>query len=296
MQQFNRFYELTVGDYRTREGIVIRDLQLSFDISKSADNKKESNSASIEVVNLSAQHLKLLETSYPLATLKVGFQSRDNIRTLFSGEVGEVVTRKSGTDRTTQLILGSSYTELNHETISKIVPAGSTVGQVVEELLKTFPNIKRGNIIGTNLNSVLINGYPMSGTLRKELNRLATNYNLNWQIDNNTLSVSDSTRATTENFGTAFLITPRTGLIETPYYVSGKKGRASDDPESVQGVQFSMLINPEVPIGGIIKLQDTAINGWFRTDTIRYSGAYRGGNWIQEVYCTSLEKITKKVD
>lgn len=294
MRQFNRFYRLTVGDYKTRDGLAITDLQISFDISKSADNSKKSNTASIEVYNLSDKSLKVLETDYPLAVLEVGYGSPENLKILFYGKIGSVSTRKSGADRVTQLLIGTAYTELNHDTLTKLVPAGGTVKDVVNELIKSFPNIKRGVFNGSNLDSVLINGYPLSGTLKAELNRLAKNYRLNWQIDDDVLYVSDAARATSENFNSAYVISPQSGLIEIPYYTSGKKNKMKKDETKVQGVQFNMLINPEVPIGGIIKLEGTEINGWFRTDTIRYSGAYRGGDWLQEVFCTSLEKVSKK--
>jgi hypothetical protein len=136
MRQFKRFYRLTVGDYKTRDGLEITDLQITFDISKSADNSAQSNSASIEIYNLSPNNLKILETEYPAAILEVGYESQNNLKILFAGKVGDVSTRKRGPDKVTQLIIGSSYTELNHETISKLVPSGGTVKTVVEELVK----------------------------------------------------------------------------------------------------------------------------------------------------------------
>lgn len=294
MRQFNRFYRLTIGDYKTRDGLAITDLQISFDISKSADSSKKAHTASIEIYNLSDKNLKILETEYPVAILEVGYESQDNLKILFYGKVGEVSTRKAGADRITELLIGTAYTELNHTGITKLVPSGGTVRNVVEELMKSFPTIKRGVFNGTNLDTVLHNGYPLSGTLKAELNRLAKNYSLSWQIDNDVLYVSDATRATTENFESAYVISPQSGLIEIPYYTSGKKNKMKFDPTKKQGVQFTMLINPDVPVGGIIKLDGTAVNGWFRTDTIKYKGTWRGGDWIQEVFCTALEKVSKQ--
>ena len=50
--QFQRVYELIVGDTASGEGLRLNDLQLTFDISKSSSNKDKTNSASIEVYNL----------------------------------------------------------------------------------------------------------------------------------------------------------------------------------------------------------------------------------------------------
>lgn len=293
MRQFKRFYKLTIGNYKSRDALFFTDLQISFDIHKSADNSVKSNNSSIKITNLSDSSLKLLETDYPAAILEVGYESEDNLKILFAGKVTEVTTEKSGADRITELLIGASYTTLNHEAVSKLVPAGSTVKTVVEELIKEFPEIKKGVYNVKNLDTILRNGYSLSGTLRSELNRLAKNYRLSWQVDNDILYISDSDRATSENFESAFVISPSSGLIEIPYRTSGKKNKMKKDKDKKQGVQFKMLINPEVPVGGIIKLEDTEINGWFRVDTLKYSGEYRGGDWVQEVFCTSLEKVSK---
>jgi hypothetical protein len=126
--QYNRSYKLVIGDARTKEALEITDLQVSFDISKSSDNSKKTNSASIEVNNLSNDSLSILETDYPAALFYAGYNG--NLKLLFAGQVTNVSTRKSGTDRSTQLLMGTGYTELNHSTISKIVPPGKTVREL----------------------------------------------------------------------------------------------------------------------------------------------------------------------
>ena len=56
--QINRVYELIVGNAVSGEGLQINDLQCTFDISKSSSNKDKTNSASIEIYNLSNESLK----------------------------------------------------------------------------------------------------------------------------------------------------------------------------------------------------------------------------------------------
>lgn len=294
IQQFNRKYRLVIGDYQTRDGLELTDHQITFDILKSTDNSKQSNSASIEIYNLSENSLKILETDYPAASFEVGYGDYNKMGLLFGGQIANVNgTRKRGTDRVTQIILGSGYTELNHQTLSKLVPPGKTVKDVVEELRAGFPNITRGVYNGTNLNSVLINGYSISGTLKQSLDSLANTYKLEWRLDGDTLYVNDKSRAENENFESAYVISPSSGLIETPYYSSGDMRRTTEDDAKKQSVQFSMLINPAIRPGMIIKLEDTNITGWYKVDTCRYSGSYRGGNWLQEVNCSAIEKVIK---
>jgi len=293
--QRDRKYRLTVGDYKSGNGVQFTTHQVSFDISKSSDNSKKSNSASIEIYNLSDATLKALEVDYPAAIFEVSYESTNNLQVLFAGQVTNTSTRKQGTDRVTQLIMGTGYTELNHQTLNKLVPAGSTVKDVAEELVKAFPNISRGVYNGTNFNSKLINGYAISGTLKSQLDRLSQAYKLEWRIDKDTLYINDKSRAATENFATAFVISPSTGLIEIPYYTSGDARRTVDDNVKRQSVQFSMLINPNIIAGDIIKLEDTAITGWYKVDECRYSGSWRDGSWLQEIMGSAIEQVQKKV-
>lgn len=111
--QRNRVYRLIIGDYQTGNGLEITDLQVTFDISKSSDNKKKTNSASIEVYNMSTEHIRLLDTDYPAAVFEAGYLDTGGPKRLFSGQVTHVSTRKSGTDTVTQVTLGTGYTELD---------------------------------------------------------------------------------------------------------------------------------------------------------------------------------------
>jgi hypothetical protein len=290
--QYNRNYKLVIGDARTTDALEITDLQVSFDISKSSDNTSRTNSASIEVTNLSDNSLKILQTDYPAALFYVGYQ--DDLKLLFGGQVVNVRTRKSGTDRVTQLLMGSGYNELNHSTIAKVVPANKTVKDIADEIAKSIPNVSRVVFNGTNLNNKVIKGYPISGTVREALDKLSEAYKLEWRLDSDVLYVNDKDRAENEDFGNAYVVSPESGLIEIPYYTSGDITRDSSDSVKKQGVQFTMLINPDVYPGQIIKLEDTDIVGWFKVDDVRYSGSYRNGTWQQDVSCSAIEKVNKQ--
>ena len=294
--QLNRKYRLLVGDYRNNNGLEITENQITFDINKSSDNSQRQNSASIQIYNLSKDSLAQLETDYVAAALYLGYEFVGEPKLVFSGQVVDCSTRKQGEDRVTQIIMGSGYVELNHQNISKVLSEGRTVKDVFEEIRKTIPNVSKGVYNGINPNSKLIHGYTLSAKVKDELDTLADTYDVEWRIDNDTLYVNDKDRAESENFTDAFVISPSTGLIEIPYYSSGDKRRDTKDVAKKQGVQLSMLINPDVYAGSIIKIEDTAINGWFKVDSVRYSGSYRDGSWLQEVYCSAIEKVVKKVE
>lgn len=292
--QRNRKWRFTIGDAKSLDAIVFEDYQMSFDVYKTSDNTKGNNSATIEISNIPKSVRDKLQTDYPFAVFEIGYGTINNLKPLFQGQVIDIVTRKNSNDVVTQFIMGSGYTDLNHQTISQHVPAGKTVKDVFDELIAKFPNISRGVYNGTNLNSQLINGYSLSGSLKSCLDSISNSYKLEWRIDGDVLYVNDKSRGDTENFNTAFVISPASGLIAIPYYVSGDVRRSIKDDTKQQGVQFAMLPNPSVIAGSIIKLEDTEITGWFKVLSTRFSGTYRGGDWRQEIQCSAITKVDKQ--
>lgn len=290
--QRNRQYRLTIGDYKTGNGLLIEDLQVTFDISKSTNNKNRTNSATIEVYNLSEESLKVLDTDYPAAVFEAGYLDTGGPKRLFAGQVTNVSTRKSGTDIVCQITMGSGYTELNHETLSDVVPPGNNVQDAIEKLRKAI-GADRGVYNGTNLNNEIIYGYPLSGTPKEMLDELAEKYQLDWQLDDGVLYVHDNDRAATEQFQLAYVISPFTGLIERPYRVSGDKRRSKKDKVKKPGVQLKILLNPEIKAGDIIQIEEGSLKGWYKVDSIRHTGSCRGDNWYTEIKGSSLEKVIK---
>lgn len=290
--QQNRKYQLIVGDYQTGDGLLIENLQVTFDISKSASNKDKTNSAAIEIYNLSDESLKTLETDYPAAVFSAGYRDI-GIKRLFSGQVNLVTTRKSGTDRITQIQMGSAYTDLNHQVLNQLTSPGRTLRDVAEDIRKSLPGVSRGVYNGTNLSNPIIYGYPLMGTPKDMLDELSEKYQLEWQIEDDVLYLHDMTRANTESFEEAYVISKYTGLIENAYRVSGDSKRSKKDDIKKQSVQWKMLLNPDIQAGDIIRLEDTLITGWYKIDSLRHSGGYRDTPWYTECRGSAIEKVIK---
>lgn len=292
--QRNRQYELIIGDYQNGDGLLINNLQVTFDISKSSDNKNKTNSASIEIYNLSDESLKILETDYPAAVFSAGYVDTGGVQRLFAGQVNNVATRKQGADRVTQITMGSGYTELNHQMLNQLVAPGRTVRDVIEELRASIPNVSRGVYNGTNFNNQLIYGYPLQGTPKQMLNEIGEKYRLEWQIEDDVLYVHDRDRGNRENFDEAYVISKYTGLIDNAYRVETNPRKTLKDKAKQQGVQWKMLLNPRIQAGDVVKLEDTFIVGWYKVDDIRHSGGWRDSNWITEIRASAIEKVVKK--
>lgn len=285
-----------MGDYRTGDGWRIDNLQVRFDVSKSANEKDSKNSASIEVYNLAPEHINALETPYLAADFLAGYygtgQNQGSLKRVFAGQVVRVTTRKSGPDIVTQLELGEGYLELNHEVISKLVPPGMTVKGVFEEIRQSIPNVARGVYAGTNVNSEIISGYPLMGEPRRLMDKLAATYRLDYRIDNGVLFVNDSAGAINNPDQTALLISQESGMLDIPYVVQSGDRRSKEDPEAKSSTQWRMLLNPDITPGEIVRLEYLDFTGWYKVDSVRHSGDFRGGDWITEVRATQNVKTS----
>lgn len=285
--QWKRTYELTVGDYKTGQGIQITDLEITFDVSKSADNKRNANSAAIEIYNLSQTSLQLIETEYLTVALSVGYEGLGN-KLLVSGNVTETSTRRNGVDRVTQLLIGEGYSDLNHSKLKGIVPAGKTVQDVIEEIRKSMPGVSRGVYTGTNLNNPIIYGYPLNSNPRISLNELCEAHRLEYRVDRGVLYVSDENGLISKDLSAVPSISPASGLIDTPFYASGETGKDKKDKTRRQGMQFKALLNPEIAPGGVVYVESSYSTGYYRVNSARYTGDFRGNDWYVECQCSNV--------
>tara|TARA_R100000656_G_scaffold119768_1_gene93778 strand:+ start:1749 stop:2636 length:888 start_codon:yes stop_codon:yes gene_type:complete len=286
-----RIYELIIGDYSIGEGILINNLEIRFDVSKSADNTKKANSGVVEVYNLSPESLKMLESDYLEVKFSIGWEET-GLQQLLAGNVVEKSTIKEGTDIVTQFILGEGYTSLNHAKVKTVVAPGKTIADVIEVCRTFMPGVARGGYVGTNLNNKVIYGYPMNGTPKRELDRICNAHNLEWRVDNNVLSVSDKNGLVSKDTSLAPLISPATGnLIDIPFHTSGEGVKLPKDKTRKMGVQLRALCDPNIIPGSLIRLESKYITGFYRVNDARYYGDYRGQDWYVDCFCSTADDV-----
>lgn len=297
--QRDRQYSLIVGTLK--DAVEINGLQIKFRVNKTSSNKDKKNKADIEIYNLSKEYQVLFEDKYVAVALSVGYEGT-GLKRLFAGQAFSVGTRKEGADTITEIEVEELYKELNFKPLSKLVPAGKTVRNVIEELVKLVPEINKSIFNGKNITKTVIDGYPMSGTPRQVLNELSIAYDIDWQIDDSVLFVSDKEDAYTNNTQSAFLIHEQSGLIERPYWdsknVKDPEGRKIETKDSAgktrkktakikkKSLKFKVLLNPAIYAGTILKLEYPEMTGFYKVDEVRHSGNFRSNEWYSEVMCS----------
>lgn len=291
-----RCYILTVGDYNNGKGIKIdsrdyqRPLQLTFNVDKSSDNKhNRGNSASIEIYNLSPDQEQMLESRFLEAELHVGYTNGEGLKLLVKGNLTECSTIKRGTETITQMVIGEGYVNLTQARLSQNLSPGQTVKDVIDAIVNNMPGVARGPIVGTNLNSSIIHGWRLSGTPKEELDKLTKAYNLEYNITNDVITVTDFNGPASKSVVDVPVISEVTGMIEQPFRITEKSRVSSKDKRARPGVQVKVLLDAGLVPSRVVKIECRDYTGFYRVSSIRFTGDFRGNEWYAELQCSEMQ-------
>lgn len=285
--QRERIYSLIIGDNRDGQGFEVNELHMTFDVSKTSDNKKHGNSAIIEVFNLNDDHLALLQKDYVACSLSIGYKD-EGLKALVQGNVVECRTVDRGPDTVSQIIIGEGYATLSKQTVKAMVPPNKDGKAVLEELIKQMPGIDKGAFVALPLDNPVLFGYPLNGTPKDLLNEFCRANNTEWCVTNNSLYVTNNGGLISKDKAKAILINAESGLIESPFHTSADHTKMKKDKSRKKGVQFKALANPALIPGAMVRLESERITGWYRVNSVRFNGGYESSEWYMDVFCGEI--------
>ena len=283
MRFFNRGYLLEIGDTESGQGLAINELQVTFSVKKSIDNKENQDTCKISITNLSEESLTHTETAFSVASLYCGYGGE--LVRLFYGQVSQSSTVKNGTDRVTTIEIIPYITELKHNIISSLVPENGTVLDVIETIRRNTP-IAKGVYKGKNLETIMVYGYPLSGTPHAMLDQVCRDYQLQWRVEGEALYINDSNSVESAVKEKALVISPTSGLVDKPYFFSGSEAKSKKDVSKKKGVKFTSLLNPNLRPGVVVRVDYKEDSTYLRVEEVEYQGNYRGNNWYMNCTCS----------
>ena len=294
--QRNRIFSLIVG--KEGDAVEITNLNIKFEVTKTSDNKDKKNGAKVKIYNLSEDRRRRLEEDYVYVSLSVGYSDSD-LHLLFAGqvvnvlntdkEIGKFYTKRDGTNLVTELEIDELFTNLNYSTLSTLVPEGKTVKDVLLSIVKDIPEVTRHEMNGQAINRQVIDGFPLSGSPRQNLDKLSKEYNLEWQIDNGVLYIADVGGTYSDRTDNVPLISQMSGLVERPEFISpdSKRNRGKKkDKVTKKTLKLKILLNPTLIAGSVIKLDFEDLTGYYKIDEVKHEGEYRGNTWYSTLHCT----------
>ncbi len=300
---FKRDYSLYLGwtNDNTRDGILVKNLNIEFDVKKVVSNNLTPSVSNIKVFNLNRDQSAALQGEDIDVRLLVGYEGQPLVEVCL-GRAKEVRTTKSGSDIITEIVVAEGYSILNNTSVFGTIPAGKTIGDVIKQVAKSA-GLSIDEISGEGVKSSVTWGYPLEGTPRQILEEICYSYKLDYFVNGNRLVVKDAGKPSTDR-PFSMVINESTGLIGIPeadywkevYYKPAEKaGKKSKKARRVvDGVSLKVLLDASVAPGDIVQLkrekEDEIPDGWYYVVEAEYKGQLYGNSWDMSLRCVRIEE------
>lgn len=298
-QQYLRACTLIVAT-SSGQGLDLSKLRIKFKIKRS--DTVTPNTADIRVYNLDEETAILIRKEFTRVILQAGYQS--NFGVIFQGNIKQVILgRESATDTFIDIVAGDGDRAYNFAILNTTLQAGSNQNDQIKAAANAMA------VKGTSLGYVgdlpttqLPRGKVMYGNARKYLSDSAETSGKIWSIQDEKITfVGKSTYLP----GTAVVLTSKTGMIGTPQQAN-------------EGVNVKCLLNPQIKIGGRIKIDNASIqrfkidlsvpnspanipapltaDGVYYVLVAEHSGDTRGVEWYTSLICLNIDVTTNPIN
>jgi len=304
MPLFDRVAELVVGQ-SGKEGLLIKDLRISFSIEKTLTETL--NTSTIRIYNLNPTSRKLVETPNNAVILKAGYRQDKGALTIFVGIVRRSLTVREGVDWVTELELDDGLIAYRDSKFSTSFAPGAKGVDVLRQVADKF-GIAVGKLPDAIEQKIYPNGFSFVGRARDAMAKVCNYLGLEWSIQNQTIQVLKKGGSRER---TAIVISPETGMIKSPQLeaktmsdkLAAKQGLTTnsagvvtkksdkltvrgDPPKDrleVQGYKVETLLQPTILPGDVVKIKAEGIDNWFKVEKCTAQGDTHGDEWVTEL-------------
>lgn len=299
VRQYLRKASLIIGQ-DSGDAIDLSALRFSFAVRRG--DWQTPNTADIRVYNVNDDTALKAEKEFTRIVIQAGYDG--NFGVIFDGTIKQIRRgRESPTDTYLDITAADGDSAYNFSTVAVSLAAGSKPDDHINAILKgmTEQGVSRGYIQQVESNG-LPRGKVIFGMAKDELRQVARNTNTNWSIQDGKLQMVGINAYMP---GEIPEINAATGMI--------------GQPEATQnGIRVKTLLNPNIKIGGVIKLNnrdikqyryglrvgpngDTVNNLWAKMavktndDGMYYvmladhTGDTRGNDWYSDLICLSID-------
>jgi len=326
--QFNRNYLLQIVDRAGGLLFTIKDLHISFDIQKNIDNRSKTNTATLEVKNLSNETLNKISNIQMACQVLLDVGYGDELTRLLTADIKQVKTVRQKGDVITTFEVSEGFMLVNETKISKVYSEDSKVVDVLTDVLSLYGNSNK-SITLEDAEIKFPYGYTAIGTLRQVLNDICQPLRLEWNMDGDEIIVKPKRSLTAEaesaKYEKIYVLSEKTGLIGIPsthnetvteaydasapnelndneYDVtedlkptkSGKPRKQTRQKIQRFNITCKCLLNPNIKPNGLIRIESTQaseLSGTYRVRTVKYKGDNRQGDWTCELYLDNVEGL-----
>lgn len=277
MANYGRVWRLRVNDLQFSGEGKPGELAVSFDIVKTA--KREPNTATIQVYNLSKDHQKQLEAlsvnkgqGRISCSLHAGFQGQ--LSQIFRGDLRRATTYRDGPELVTEISGEDGGRSIIWARVNKSFPPGTSVETVAKACAEAMgvgvgniPEIIRGKRMGRAGNTYF-DGCVLSGNAATELDHILRALGLRYSVQDGAIQATELGRPLQAS---AVLLSPSTGLV----------GRPSVNADGTVNVQA--LLAPDHYPHRRVKVESENVNGLYWINKVQLLGDTSGQNWYSNM-------------
>ncbi|WP_071058741.1 hypothetical protein [Pelistega sp. MC2] len=258
MKQYGRRWQVEIiGDDNT---LIVDKLRVGFEVDKTINEKP--NPAFIRIWNLNRDHLnQLLNKEYTRIVLSTGYQE---LRPIYSGDITKVKVMREGVDFVLEIESADGFKDYTTARSSVTLKAGATDEEIIAEVQKTMPNVKRGALDFPNKRK-LPRGRVLNGDSRAILRKIAVNNKADWSIQDGEL-----------------IFLPRDKVLDTEaVLLSQDTGLIGSLEQTDDGLELTCLLNPLLQIGGMVRLESILefFNGEYKIVKLAHTGNSMDSEW-----------------
>lgn len=307
-EQFGRRASLIVA--AGAAGLDLSEFHFKFQIS--AADQESPNAATIRIYNLSAATMLSMRGEYTRVVLQAGYESSFGV--IFDGTIKQYrIGKENATDTYIDILAAENDLEYNYGVCNATLAAGSTAQDRLAAAAKGI-----GVPLGTVDNTLAVSGGTLPrgkvlwGMGRNFMRCAAQSLGATWTITGGKVNVTGLRGYLP---GEAVVLSAKTGMIGLP-------------EQTEDGIKVRALLNPKLRIGGLVKIDNAAINqivqgsgeiklpmgqivynsraalsfpasiasdGLYRVFVVEYVGDTRGNEWYSDLICLAVDPSSQQV-
>lgn len=264
-EQFHRVYRVTVGETQ------FSDLDIDFKVVRTLT--PEPNTLDLNVFNLAPGNRKALEKAQTVPVqIEAGYAGAMGV--IFFGKSREVDSTYEPPDWMTIMSSGDGEEELATSRINKSYGPGTPWAVVIKDAAKHI-NLEINNvpIVAPSAKLVeatntFLNGVVLSGSARREFERLVTSAGLEWSVQDGKIQLLEAGKAL---IAEAVVLSSASGLIGSP--TVGADGT----------LKCRALLNSSIIPGKQLQIDSREVQGFFRCEKVTFKGSSYGDDWYVDI-------------
>jgi hypothetical protein len=260
----------------TVPAVVIRDLRVQFNITKSVakkKSKKSPNTCDLSITNLAEATRGFFQQRPFRVELAAGYG--DDLKYLFRGDVKWGESKQVGTEWQTELQLLDGDRAFRHARLNRSYSGGTKVLTALQEAARSMgaalpPGLQ--NI--TEFQKEMSAGFALYGNTGTALTKLLSPLGFAWSIQDGELQILKDGETTP---GEGPLINEQAGLIGTPEF--GPPSKPGKKPR----LTLKTFLYASLKVGQRIFVESRQVNGTFRIERLQHTGDTHGDEWTTEI-------------